>query len=184
MTKSILALMGGGIDSTAMIAYYLKRGYCVSGLHFNYGQPPNEAERSALERIVEHYKIEMEYREILRLMHRTNFEYKARNAVFILGASALAVSKSKDLAIGIHSDAPYYDCSNIFVKHIQHILDGYYEGLLQLHAPLLHLTKGEIFEFCRQEKVPIELTYSCEKGGESICGICPSCQDREQWYAY
>ena len=81
-------------------------------------------------------------------------------------------------AIGIHSCTPYYDCSQSFVNDIQRLFDGYFNGSIQVEAPFLELTKGEILSLCDKLKVPVEITYSCERSSDIPCGECLSCIDR------
>jgi 7-cyano-7-deazaguanine synthase len=83
------------------------------------------------------------------------------------------------IAIGIHSGLPYYDCGEGFVAAVQAIVDGYSAGSLKIGAPFLEWDKPTIWAFCKKHKIPIHLTYSCEKGGRAPCGKCLSCKDRE-----
>ena len=83
------------------------------------------------------------------------------------------------IAAGIHEGSPYYDCSEGFLKCVQVIVDGYTAGSIKIVAPFLKWNKAMIWEFCGESKLPVDLTYSCEKGGSRPCRTCPSCKDRE-----
>jgi 7-cyano-7-deazaguanine synthase in queuosine biosynthesis len=52
-------LLGGGIDSAALIAFYLSRGTTVRGFHFNYNQPSFEGENRAVLALAQHYNISL-----------------------------------------------------------------------------------------------------------------------------
>lgn len=52
-------LLLGGIDSAALIAFYLSRGFTVRGIHFNYNQPSFEGERHAVLALTQHYNISL-----------------------------------------------------------------------------------------------------------------------------
>lgn len=82
------------------------------------------------------------------------------------------------IAIGVHSGVPYYDSTEMFIADSLNILDGYFNGTVLLDAPFLSFTKHQIYEYCIENNVPLELTYSCERGNMLPCGICPSCKDR------
>lgn len=171
-------LMSGGIDSTALVAFYLSRDVLVKGFHFNYGHPSFAAEKRAVEKISSHYKISVSTIDLGLSIASNKGEYYCRNATLLFSAASISSSKSARFAIGIHKGTPYYDCSNAFVDDIQRIFDGYFNGSVQIEAPFLELTKGEILSLCNELKVPVEITYSCERNSDSPCGECLSCIDR------
>ena len=82
------------------------------------------------------------------------------------------------ISLGIHSDVPYYDCSPIFVKDMNKIIEGYTDGRVRLDAPFIKWEKRMIYEYCKNEDIPVNFTYSCENGGKIPCGKCLSCLDR------
>jgi 7-cyano-7-deazaguanine synthase len=51
---------------------------------------------------------------------------------------------------------------------------------VQLDAPFAHATKQEVYELCRAHRVPLAMTYSCERRSRRPCGKCPSCIDRRR----
>jgi 7-cyano-7-deazaguanine synthase len=178
--QSVLICCGGGIDSTALIPYYLKKDFQVSGVHFDYGQVPNIAEHHSVDAISKHYKIRILHRRIQPAIKKVVFPTNAlvgRNAVFVLAASSMVNHKGL-ISLGIHSGTDYYDCSPEFVQHIQLLLDGYFGGTVLFDAPFLHFSKKDIISYCQESKVPLKLTYSCERSSISPCGLCRSCQDR------
>lgn len=171
-------LLSGGIDSTALVAFYLSRGLLVKGFHFNYGHPSFAAEKRAVEKISSHYKIPVTEIDLGLSIVSNKGEYYCRNATLLFSAASISSSKSARFAIGIHKGTPYYDCSKAFVDDIQRIFDGYFSGSVQIEAPFLELTKSEILSLCGELKVPVEITYSCERSSDIPCGECSSCIDR------
>lgn len=176
--SEVSLLLSGGIDSTALVAFYLSRDVIVKGLHFNYGHPSFVAEQRAIEKVSSYYKIFVTTIDLGFSIATNKGEYYCRNATLLLSAASISSSKSARFAIGIHAGTPYYDCSKIFVNDIQRLFDGYFNGSVQVEAPFLGLTKWEIINLCNELKVPIEITYSCEQGGDIPCGECLSCIDR------
>lgn len=176
--KPILILMSGGVDSTALVHYYRSENYNIKGAFFDYGQKSNRYEKQAVQRIADYYNIEIEYLDLGFALNNVNGEYISRNALFILMAANLNYKKVSRIAIGTHYGTPYYDCSAMFMTDCQNIIDGYYDGTLTVEAPFLHYTKEQIFQYCRDNDIPLKLTYSCEKGNNTPCGTCPSCKDR------
>lgn len=171
-------LLSGGIDSTACLAFYLKEGFHVECLHISFGQAASAHERVAAEQIARHFDVPL---TILRWYGSRDFvadEIIGRNAFFLLGALMEIGEKSGILATGIHAGTPYFDCSQEFYSSLQTIFDGYCDGRVRLAAPFIRWSKQQVFAFCKSEGVPIDLSYSCEKGTKPPCGECLSCQDR------
>lgn len=171
-------LMSGGIDSTALVAFYLSRNTSVEGVHFNYGQPSFGGEQRAVQKLSSYYRITVTTISLGLLISRDKGEYYCRNAVLLLSAASTLPVKSARFAIGIHANTPYYDCSMSFVDDIQKLLDGYFNGSVRVEAPFLEFTKRDILELCKALNVPISLTYSCENNSYTPCGECYSCIDR------
>lgn len=171
-------LLGGGIDSTALIAYYISRKASVRGIHFNYGQPSLVGESLSVSMLSQHYSIPVTTVDLGISIASTQGEYHCRNALLLLAAASVLHVRRGILAIGIHSGTPYYDCSLSFMTDIQRLLDGYFGGAVQVEAPFIELTKKDIFDFCQLMNVPIKMTFSCERRGDFPCSECPSCKDR------
>ena len=171
-------LLSGGIDSAACLAFYLKAGFRVECFHVSFGQPASEHEQAAAERVARHFDVPL---TILRWSGSADFmagEIVGRNAFLFLGA-LLEIGHNKGvLATGIHAGTPYFDCTQTFISMLQNVFDGYCDGRVQLAAPFLVWSKEQVFEFCESERVPMSLTYSCERGTDQPCGRCLSCLDR------
>lgn len=178
-TNEVCILLGGGIDSTALIAFYLTRQTTVKGIHFNYGQPSLAGERKAVAAVARHYKIPLYKIDLGLKVINNSGEYRCRNGLLLLTAAASLASSNTTLAIGIHRGSPYYDCTPGFVNDIQRLMDGYSGGTLAVEAPFIDFAKANIFAFCRKNNVPVHVTYSCERRSRTPCGKCLSCQDRE-----
>lgn len=178
---SVLVLASGGIDSTALIEYYTSKKYKVSALFFDYGQISCTKELQAVRKVCSHYGIKLEEAQLGFTLKNTSGEFIGRNALFITSAFNFLPNNYSKISIGIHSGTPYYDCSKMFVEDFQRIVDGYFEGTVLIDVPFVEFTKGQIIEYCLQENVPINLTYSCENGYEKNCGKCLSCLDRREF---
>ena len=176
--QRVWLLLSGGIDSTACLAFYLKQGFHVECLHFSFGQPAQMRESLAVARVARHYDVSL---KILCWSGSANLnegEIVGRNAFLFMGALMEVGSGSGIIASGIHAGTFYYDCSQGFLSAMQAVVDGYCDGRVKLAAPFIKWSKQQIFAFCKTEKVPIEMTYSCERGTEQPCRECLSCRDR------
>ena len=179
--KRVWLLLSGGIDSAACLSFYLSHGFTVECLHISFGQPSSDPELAAATRVADHYSVPLTlYRWSGPLPKITPGEIVGRNAFFLF-ASLLGIGdRSGLLAIGIHSGTQYFDCSPNFLHLMQAMTNGYCDGRIKLVAPFLEWSKQQIISFCQSHSVPIDLTYSCEKGTPEPCGSCLSCRDRIQ----
>lgn len=176
--RSVIVLLSGGIDSAALVNYYLDEGYKVYGLHLQHGQYSGESERLSAIKIAEYYKINLKIEKLGFQINRRKYELICRNALFVLVAASMLPENIGMIAIGIHSGCDYYDSTGNFIDDCQCLLDGYFHGTVNIDAPFINFTKEEIYDYCIDKSVPIHLTYSCETMNNTPCGSCPSCIDR------
>lgn len=163
--------------------FYLRRNNEVKCIHFQYGQPSALSEREAVKEVCDYYGIEKTIVNLGFSMTQRKEELLGRNALFVLAASSLEPPPAR-IALGIHSGSQHYDCTKLFMQDCQRILDGYFAGTVTLEAPLLDFQKTDIIEYCRENSVPIYLTYSCQQQNYPPCGKCTSCRDREMFYEH
>lgn len=180
---AVAVLLSGGIDSTACAAFYLELGFLVHGLFVDYGQAAVQPEVKAAKAIAAHYNISLVMLRWHGQREKREGLVLGRNAFLIFGALMEVPENVSILATGVHSGTDYFDCSPSFVKSAQSLIDMYTGGALQLGVPFLNWSKGDIWSFCKSQQVPVELTYSCERGEAQPCGKCLSCRDLEALYA-
>lgn len=176
-------LASGGIDSTALIDFYLRRNVEVRCIHFQYGQPSSESEREAVAKVCNYYRVENTIIHMGFPITKRKDEFLGRNALFVLIASSLQLPPTR-IALGIHYGSEYYDCTRAFIDDCQHMLDGYFAGTVNLEAPFIDFSKRDIIEYCNINNVPINLTYSCQRQNNTPCGRCNSCRDRQELFGH
>lgn len=155
----VLVLLSGGIDSTACVEYYTSHGHSVSALHINYGQPHSTEEQAAAFSIASYYEIPIQQISVTGVSFEMGY-ISARNAVLLSLALMLSSSKWNLIALGIHTDTPYMDCSPEFIHLMQEVFDLYEQGRVQAAAPFVTWTKSEIVDYALMQQVPLHLTYS------------------------
>ncbi|MGG1678742.1 7-cyano-7-deazaguanine synthase [Neobacillus sp. NRS-1170] len=175
---SVLILLSGGIDSSALVQYHISQGEKVEAVFFDYGQKSCNQEFLSAKKISDHYDIKLHHKELGFKLYDNNGEYYCRNSLFILAGCGFLKKPTSLISIGIHSGTPFYDSSPDFIRDTQTILDGYFGGITRVIAPFLDYSKSLVYEYAIQNRVPIQLTYSCESGQIDPCGRCPSCFDR------
>jgi 7-cyano-7-deazaguanine synthase len=172
-------LISGGMDSAACIDFYQRQRFVVTGLHIAYGQPASRQEVAAATAIAHHYGIPLTIIRLVGPRPKSDGELLGRNAFLLFTALMEIVDHPAIIALGIHSGTPYYDCSPSFLTAVQSIIDGQCDGRIRVAAPFVEWTKKEIWDYSVEHRVPIDLTYSCERGLDHPCGLCLSCRDME-----
>jgi 7-cyano-7-deazaguanine synthase len=110
----------------------------------------------------------------------------ARNTIFLAYALAFAeVTQSEDLFIGVNAldYSGYPDCRPEYIRAFEAMANlatkAAVEGRqrLQIHTPLIHLSKARIIQRGLALGVDYALTHSCYDPGPdgSSCGQCDSC---------
>jgi len=117
----------------------------------------------------------------------------ARNTIFLSVALGLAESlQVNDLFLGVNAVdySGYPDCRPEFVQAFEKMANlatkvGVEGGQIRIHAPLIHLTKGQIIQQGLQLSVDYSLTHSCydPAADGASCGECDSCQLRLKGFA-
>lgn len=119
----------------------------------------------------------------------------ARNTVFLSLALAWAETLgSSDIFMGVNAldYSGYPDCRPEYIEAFQRMANlatkAGVEGAqrpLQVHAPLIDLTKAEIIRLGRSLGVDYALTHSCYEPdpGGAPCGTCDSCLLRAKGFA-
>ena len=115
----------------------------------------------------------------------------ARNTVFLSLAMAYAeVVEADSIWLGINAldYSGYPDCRPEYLAAMQRVaelatkqaIDGHGP---RLEAPLVHMDKAAIIKKALQVGAPLELTWSCYRGGAVPCATCESCVLRQRGFA-
>jgi len=77
----------------------------------------------------------------------------------------------------------YWDCTSEFVRRINHVLALNRATPVTVHAPFVMLKKAETVKLGIELGVDFSRTWSCYRGGEKPCGVCPTCVERANAFA-
>jgi 7-cyano-7-deazaguanine synthase len=208
--QKIVCLFSGGADSATLITYYKKAGYDVYALGVNYGQKHNKelifASNFCSISNIKYKIIDLtSLKELLSASvltsdkpvpeeHYTHENQKQtvvpnRNMILLSIATGYAVTiGAKYIAFAAHANdfAIYPDCRpsfvNAFGEALTHAL--FEESKINVIAPFVHMTKGEIIKLGTELGVPYENTWSCYNGRDKACGKCGTCQERLEAFAF
>ncbi len=209
--KNAVVLLSGGLDSATVLAMAQQHGFSCYALSVDYGQR-HHAELVAAKRVanvlgaVEHRVIHIDLTgfggsaltdsRIAVPEHESAgipLTYvPARNTIMLSLALAWAeVLKAQDIFFGVNAVdySGYPDCRPEYVEAFERMANlatkAAVEGHpLKLHAPLLHMSKGEIIKQGIRLGVDFSLTVSCYQADEEgrACGLCDSCRLRRNGF--
>lgn len=116
----------------------------------------------------------------------------ARNTVFLSLALAWSeVLSAQDIFLGVNAVdySGYPDCRPTFIESFETMANlatraGVEDQRLNIHAPLIDLTKAGIIQRGLELGVDYSLTVSCYQADSSgaACGLCDSCFLRQQGF--
>jgi 7-cyano-7-deazaguanine synthase len=199
-----IVLLSGGLDSTTTLYYAKKRGYKCYALIFDYGQRHKKelrsavavAKRASVAYNVVRIKLPWKGSSLLDLRTKvpTNRRIKgipstyvpARNTIFLSFALSYAEAVgAKLIFIGANAIdfSGYPDCRPAFYKAFQKVIEeGTKAKKIKVKTPLINMTKAQIIALGLKLKAPLDLTWSCYKGGKRPCGVCDSCKLRQKGF--
>jgi len=201
--KDSIIVLSGGLDSTTLLYEYKDRiGMAIS---FHYGSNHNDREiefaKLHCERLdIPHMIIRLPF--IKQFFHSSLLEGSEaipegnydeenmkstvvpfRNGIMLSIAAGIAENNHfQYVMLGNHAGdhAIYPDCRQEFVNAMdQAIHAGTWNGV-HLFTPYTQLTKADIVRHGMQLGINYDETWSCYKGGETPCGECGTCREREE----
>lgn len=111
-----------------------------------------------------------------------------RNLVFLTYAAAFAYQRNiGHLITGVAQTdySGYPDCREETIVAMQHALRLGLESDVEIHTPLMHLTKRETVELAIELGAlnAMRYTHTCYNGKRPPCGRCPACKLRAKGFA-
>ncbi len=211
MQPNAIVLLSGGLDSTTVLAIAQSLGFACYTLSFDYGQR-HATELHAAQYLsnqmgaVEHKVVSIDLRSIggsaltadiaVPEQHADGIPVTyvpARNTVFLSIALGWAeVLEADAIFVGVNAVdySGYPDCRPDYIKAFETMANlatkrGVEGHHLQIHAPLMQLSKAEIIQQGTKLGVDYSQTISCYQadGYGRACGCCDSCRFRQQGFA-
>lgn len=192
------------MDSATLLYWLLKNGDEVKALAFNYGQRHSRELDCAIH-LAELVGVELKVIDISAVKdlfgdssqtsntpvpegHYAEENMKKtvvpnRNMIMLSIAAAWGLSLGFDrVAYGAHAGdhTIYPDCREPFINALKNSFAECDWKKIDLFAPFLFLSKGDIANIGKHLGVPYQLTWTCYKGEEKPCGVCGSCTERSE----
>lgn len=206
--KTVL-IFSGGMDSGTLLYDLINQGDEVECLAINYKQR-HVRELNAAKQLCKHLRVKLDTLDLTSLgsmlkgssqtdtsvavpfgqYDEPNMKLTVvpnRNMFLLAAAGAVAVSRKADrLAYGAHAGdhTIYPDCRPDFVQAMQSAFRLCDWHKLDLYAPYLDMTKGDICKRGGALSVRYDLTWTCYMGGETPCGKCGSCTERAEAFEF
>ncbi|EPY8037418.1 7-cyano-7-deazaguanine synthase [Campylobacter coli] len=205
MKDTVLSL-SGGLDSSALLFEYKDR--IKIAVSFKYGSNHQDKELAAAKKVVEEVNklgAEIEHRIIDLTTTFSTFKSallsgsKAvpeassaevsnvivpfRNGIFLSILAGIAESEGcRFIAIANHSgDSNVFpDCRYDFIDAMFKAISLGTEDKVQVFAPYTNITKTDLTIRGMTNGLNPDWTYSCYKGGNKPCNVCPTCVDRNK----
>lgn len=206
---NVAVLLSGGLDSTCLLASLVAArdasGVRPCSVSVYYGQK-HERELRAAQAVADYFGIQHKTISLSDALehpgsaltddcvsvprgHYAAETMKAtvvphRNLLMLTAASAFGLSRFgvSAVAYAAHAgDHPIYpDCRESFVEAARKLLSLSVDREVEIIAPYLSKTKGDIVKEGVLYGAPFALTWSCYEGGEYHCGECGTCVERRE----
>ncbi len=198
-------MLSGGLDSTVLLTKLKAEGRRVVAMGVDYGQRHSremDAARAICARLGVEYRV-ADLKSLAgffggnSLTDHTQAVYEgdydeegmkttvvpARNLILISVATAWAISlKCDSVAYAAHGGdhAIYPDCRPAFAEALDKVVQISDWHKVVLERPFVAMDKAQIVRLGAELGAPLELTWSCYKGGNAHCGKCSTCRERRE----
>lgn len=197
MTRSVILLASGGLDSTTVAYSLLAEGVDVFPVFFDYGQHCVEMEWNRVNEVLpqtmrrpERFDISDIFRgSSSRLIKEADLWQDEvsdddlyvpyRTMLFFAAAAARAQTMGVlEVFTGFidSNHAKEIDCTAEFMNSLDGLIDSI--GPVRFVSPFRYSSKTEVVQAAIRYGVPIGRTYSCQAASDFPCGACPNCVER------
>lgn len=210
MTEQVLVVLSGGQDSTTCLYWAIDRFGVenVSSVTFDYGQR-HRLELACASEIADFVKVPNVILPIdtfaalggdaltdscIAVASAVDEEsglpntfVPGRNLIFLTFAAAYAYQRGiSHLVTGVAQTdySGYPDCREETLRSLQTTLRNGMDSEIQIHTPLMHLSKKETVLMAEKlGALPaLAMTHTCYEGVRPPCGACPACQLRAKGF--
>ena len=208
--RRAVVLLSGGMDSAVVAAMASEQGFAVHALSVSYGQR-HQSELAAAERVctmlgvAQHKVVDVDLRSIGGSALTADIDVPesggtgipvtyvpARNTIMLSIALGWAeVLESNDIFCGVNAVdySGYPDCRPAFIESFQNLANlatriGVEGSGMNVHAPLMSLSKADIAREAQRLGVDLGQTVSCYRADINgrACGHCDACHLRAEGF--
>lgn len=207
-----ILILSGGMDSVTLLHYLVKgKKESIGALSFNYGQKQSKelllAARHCKDLQVPHKILDVSFikgltdkmcaltsdtiavpsiKEVLGDAQPISY-CPNRNMMFLsMAAAACENEGGNTVYYGAQQHdqySGYWDTTSMFRDAMTAVLSQNRKTQIRIEAPFVDMHKWDIIELGVKLGVDYSKTWTCYKGEEKSCGICPTCADRIMAFA-
>lgn len=193
-----ITVLSGGVDSSTALARMLATGPADPlAIAFDYGQT-HRVELEAAKLVAAAMDVPLQIIDVRGLLsggsllgegevpdgsyaseNLSSTVVHARNMLFASIAVGIA-GDGGEVWLGVHGGDHdlYPDCRPSFWNPYQVAVAAAYN--VGVRVPFLDINKARIIAEAAYQRVPLDLTWSCYKGGSVHCGACGTCVERRE----
>jgi len=206
--KKAVVLLSGGLDSSTVLYYAIKKGYECSCLFFDYAQRHKKEVKSA-KQLAKSAGLKLQIVNISlpwtksslinkeqKIPVKNNFkkqsgaptQFRQLPSTYVPGRNTIFISFAQSLAESIGAQKIFIGANAVDYSGYPDCRPKYYKALncvlkeigagIKIEVPLINLNKTQIIKLGQKLGVPFEKTWSCYKGEAKPCGVCDSCRFR------
>jgi 7-cyano-7-deazaguanine synthase len=199
--KSIGVLFSGGLDSAALMGWFLDRGYDVHPIYITCGLRWERTELKWAKRFVASTK-QFHGRELVKVplllesAYANNWSQRGETpgskspdtAVYLPARNLLLLIKAllhlhnqnvSTLALATLKGNPFPDARASYFKALEKILGQSFSKRIKILTPFRRMNKSDVIR--ENQKWPLHLSFSCiSPKGIYHCGKCNKCAERRK----
>lgn len=202
MSKKVVIIYSGGMDSYTVLHQAIQDGFEVHAVSFNYGQRHSKeleyAKRVTQKNAIVHKIVDItSINQLISGSSLTDsievpeghYEEESMKQTVVPNRNMILLSLAVGYAVSIEAEAVYFgahsgdhaiypDCRTEFVKAMNDVckIANYQE--VEVRAPFLAASKIEILAQGLAMNLNYGETWTCYNGREKACGKCGACQER------
>jgi 7-cyano-7-deazaguanine synthase len=202
MSDKIVVIYSGGMDSFTVLHDAVRTGKQVYAVSFNYGQKHSKelhyAQKVCDELAIPHKIVDITAVHQLLLgssltddieIPDGHYEEESMKSTVVPNRNMIMISLAIGYAVSIDAGFVYYgahsgdhaiypDCRPEFVRKMADVARIANYEPVEIVAPFLNASKGEILAQGLKYDLDYSKTWTCYKGRERACGTCGACQER------
>ena len=205
---SALVLLSGCLDSTTLLYKALWEKDNVRAISFNYGQR-HKKELDVARSLAQKNEVPWDLIDLTTLGSKLkgsalsdsevevpegHYAKDTMKQTIVPNRNSIMLSCAVGVAVGnvipevwaaMHAGdhAIYPDCRPEFIESVNSTIrfaNAWENPVPQVITPFINISKDEIVRIGEELNVPYELTWSCYEGGDTHCGRCGTCVERQE----